>query len=149
MNICKKSAMKSAILAVALVVGVFGFTNANIAHGASNDTAVVDYRSLVEKHPDMAKFQETMTAAMNKAQEEFKANTKDSNDAQKQEYANQLQQNVQNQKKDYLEKVYAKIDVLIKAVAEAKGIKVVIDKGATYYCNLDITDEVLKKYSGK
>ena len=49
-------------------------------------------------------------------------------------------------KASLLGSVNDKVTAAVKAVADAKGLAIVIDKGNVVYGGQDITDEVIKKF---
>ena len=140
-------------IAAAFLFGVAGLavsqtTNVASAAAASN-VGVVNYQMLVQQHPDLAKVQTTMQAESEAAKKEFDAKAATLGDKEKQEYYMQLQQRLQLKNQELMVPVFNKVDAVIKEVSEAKGLAVVVDKGAVIYGGNDITDECVKKVTGK
>ena len=150
----KKNAKIVALaIAAAFLFGVAGLavsqtTNVASAAAASN-VGVVNYQMLVQQHPDLAKVQTTMQAESEAAKKEFEAKAATLGDKEKQEYYMQLQQRLQLKNQELMVPVFNKVDAVIKEVSDAKGLAVVVDKGAVIYGGNDITDECVKKVTGK
>ena len=150
----KKSAKIVALaIAAAFLFGVAGIAVSQTTHVASaapaSNVGVVNYQMLVQQHPDMAKVQSTMQTESETAKKEFDAKAASLGDKEKQEYYTQLQQRLQLKNQELMVPLLNKIDGIIKGVADAKGLAVVVDKGAVIYGGTDITDECSKKMTGK
>lgn len=153
----EKKQIKIITLAIAVffvlgIVGVavtqFGSSHAAAAGSASN-VGVVNHQMLVSQHPDMAKAQQAMQAEVDQAKKDFEAKSATMNDKEKNDYYMQLQQRLNLKQQELIGPVFDKVDAAIKAVADAKGLSVVMDKSNVVYGGQDITDEVLKKFSDK
>ncbi len=146
----------SLAIVVVFVLGVIGIavstqtgkTNIASASGSSN-IGVVNHQLLVSQHPDMAKAQETMQAEVDQAKKDFESKSASMNDKEKQDYYMQVQQRLSLKQQELIAPVFDKVDAAIKAVADAKGLTVVLDKSNVVYGGQDITDEVTKKITGK
>lgn len=86
---------------------------------------------------------------MKQAQDDFNAKSASMNDDEKEAYSEQLEQGLQQKKIELLNAVRDKVNGAVKEVADAKGLTIVIDKSVTIYGGQDITDDVLKKITGK
>lgn len=157
LNLGKKQ-IKIVSLAVAMffmlgVVGIAlsqsGNTSVAAAAGSSSNIGVVNYQLLVQQHPDMAKAQETMQAAIEQAKKDFEAKSATMNDKEKQDYSTQLQQGLKVKEQEIFDGLIKKVEATIKTVADAKGLSVVMDKANVVYGGQDITEEVGKKLTGK
>ena len=140
-------------IAAAFLFGVAGIavsqtTNVASAAAASN-VGVVNYQMVVQQHPDLAKIQTTMQAESEAAKKEFDGKAAGLGDKEKQEYYMQLQQRLQLKNQELMVPLFSKVDAVIKEVSDAKGLAVVVDKGAVIYGGTDITDECVKKVTGK
>jgi len=153
----KKKQVKFVSLAVAVffMLGVIGLalsqsgkTSAAAANSSSN-IGVVNQQMLVSQHPDMAKAQEAMQAEVEQARKDFETKSASMNDKEKQDYYAQIQQRLSVKQQELINPVIDKVEAAIKAVADAKGLTVVMDKGNVVYGGQDITDEVGKKITGK
>ena len=140
-------------IAAAFLFGVAGLAVSQTTHVASaapaSSVGVVNYQMVVQQHPDLAKVQTTMQAESEAAKKEFDAKAASLGDKEKQEYYMQLQQRLQLKNQELMVPVFSKVDAVIKEVADAKGLSVVVDKGAVIYGGQDITDDCVKKVTGK
>jgi outer membrane protein len=133
---------------VGLALSQSGKSYAASANSSSN-IGVVNYQVLVSQHPDMAKAQETMQAEVESARKDFETKSATMNDKEKQDFYAQVQQRLSLKQQELIAPVYSKVDDAIKAVANAKGLAVVMDKSNVVFGGQDITDEVGKKLNGK
>ncbi len=140
-------------IAAAFLFGVAGLAVTQTTHVASaapaSSVGVVNYQMVVQQHPDLAKVQTTMQAESEAAKKEFDAKAASLGDKEKQEYYMQLQQRLQLKNQELMVPLFSKVDAVIKEVADAKGLSVVVDKGAVIYGGQDITDDCVKKVAGK
>ena len=140
-------------IAAAFLFGVAGLAVTQTTHVASaapaSNVGVVNYQMVVQQHPDLAKVQTAMQAESEAAKKEFDAKAASLGDKEKQEYYMQLQQRLQLKNQELMVPLFSKVDAVIKEVADAKGLSVVVDKGAVIYGGQDITDDCVKKVTGK
>ena len=140
-------------IAAAFLFGVAGLAVSQTTHVASaapaSSVGVVNYQMVVQQHPDLAKVQTTMQAESEAAKKEFDAKAASLGDKEKQEYYMQLQQRLQLKNQELMVPLFSKVDAVIKEVADAKGLSVVVDKGSVIYGGQDITDDCVKKVTGK
>jgi len=132
-------------VAALFLLGVFGVAVSHVgttyaAGSASSTIGVVNYQLLVTQHPDSAKAQETMNAAIAQAKSDFDAKSATMNDQDKQALYQQLQQGLQQKQQELAGPIYDKVTAAVKSVSEAKGLTIVLVKGATIYGGQDITD---------
>ena len=152
-----KRMVKSVAIAVAalFVLGVFGIAisqrgNQSVASAAvPSNIGVVNYQMLIQQHPELAKVQSTMQSESEIAKKDFDAKSASMGDKEKQEYFAQLQQRLQLKQQELMVPIFNKVDAAIKDVSDSKGLAIVIDKGGVVYGGQDITDDVLKKLTGK
>ena len=86
-----------------------------------------------------------MQKAIQEAEMRFQADTAKMSDEDKAKAMQQAQQELQQKEQALTSAIQAKIDVVVKEVADAKGLSVVLDKNVVVYGGQDITDDVLKK----
>lgn len=145
----------SLTIAVLFVLGIAGLavsqtSNIKAANAASSsNVGVVNYQMLVYQHPDMAKAEQDFQAELKTAQQDFETKTANMNDKEKQDYYTQVQQRLNLKQQELKAPILDKINAAVKAVADAKGLSVVLDKSDVVYGGQDITDEVLKKLGAK
>lgn len=152
----EKKQVKIVSLAVALffVLGIVGIalsqSGKSYAAGSSNsNVGVVNFQMIVSQSPDMAKAQQDMQTEVDQAKKDFDAKTASMSDKEKQDYYAQVQQRLSAKQQELMEPVLKKVEGIIKEVADAKGLAVVLDKSNVVYGGQDITDDVAKKVSGK
>ena len=131
------------------VVGIAMSQSGSVSHAAaagSGSVGVVNYDMLVSQHPDYAVAQKSFEDEVALAKKDFDAKAATMNDKEKQDYYMQIQERLQLKKASLLGSVNDKVTAAVKAVADAKGLAIVIDKGNVVYGGQDITDEVIKKF---
>ena len=140
-------------IAAAFLFGVAGLAVSQTTHVASaapaSNVGKVNYQMLVQQHPDLAKVQTTMQAESEAAKKEFDAKAASLGEKEKQEYFMQLQQRLQLKNQELMVPIFNKVDAVIKEVSDAKGLSIVVDSAAVIYGGADITDECVKKITGK
>ncbi len=140
-------------IAAAFLFGVAGLAVSQTTQVASaapaSNVGKVNYQMLVQQHPDLAKVQTTMQTESEAAKKEFDAKAASLGEKEKQEYFMQLQQRLQLKNQELMVPIFNKVDGIIKEVSDAKGLVVVVDAAAVIYGGADITDECVKKITGK
>ncbi|MBU2702612.1 Skp family chaperone [Sporomusaceae bacterium BoRhaA] len=71
------------------------------------------------------------------------------NDQDKKALSQQLEQGLQQKQQELINAIRDKVNAAVKAVADDKGLTVVVDKSVIAYGGQDITDDVMKKITGK
>jgi outer membrane protein len=152
----KKQAKIVAVAVVAFfVLGIVGLALSQSGKGyaagmnSSSNIGVVNYQMVLQQHPDAAKVEEIMNNEIAAAQKDFNEKTANMSDKEKQDYYMQVQQRLQLKQQELVVPVHDSIKAAIKAVADAKGLSVVLGKDTVIYGGQDITDEVVKKVTGK
>jgi len=144
----KTNKLKTIILAAFLLFSVITITNPITSHAAS-PVGVVNYKLLIDQHPDTAQANATFQAFVKQVQDDFNTKSATMNDQDKRALQQQLQQQVQEKQMKLLNAVRVKVNAAIKEVADSKGLTIVVDKSVTVYGGQDITDDVMKKITGK
>lgn len=152
----KKVAKIVAMAVVAVfLLGVFGLalvqtgTGFTASAAPASNVGKVNYQRLINASPDLAKFQETMQAEVEQTQKDFDEKSKTMNDQQKQDYSNQLRERLALKDQELRVPILNKIEAAVKAVADSKGLSVVLDVNNIVYGGQDITEDVIKKLGGK
>ena len=140
-------------IAAAFLFGVAGLAVSQTTQVASaapaSNVGKVNYQMLVQQHPDLAKVQTNMQTESEAAKKEFDAKAASLGEKEKQEYFMQLQQRLQLKNQELMVPIFNKVDGIIKEVSDAKGLVVVVDAAAVIYGGADITDDCVKKITGK
>lgn len=145
----------SIAIAAVFVLSIIGLAIAqsgkSYAAGSSGNSniGVVVYRDILKDMPEVNQAQDQMKTEFDNAKKEFETKSKGMNDQQKQQLQATMQQQLAAKEQELQKPVIEKANSAIKAVAEAKGISVVMDKSAVLYGGQDITEEVAKKLAGK
>jgi outer membrane protein len=141
---------KNIFLAAFMLFSIVAITQPTTIYAADVSTVgVVNYQLLINQHPDMAQANETYKAAVKQAQDDFNAKLANMKDDEKKAYSQQLEQGLQQKQQELLNAIRDKVNAAIKAIADDKGLTVVVDKSVIAYGGQDITDDVLKKITGK
>ncbi|MBP2652084.1 MAG: outer rane chaperone Skp (OmpH) [Firmicutes bacterium] len=148
----KQVKLVSLVVAVFFLLGVGGVALSQygkVAASPSANIGTADFKLLMSQHPDMAAAQTAMQAALDQANKDFEAKAATMSDQEKQDYHNQLQQQLNAKQQELFTPINDKVQAAVKAVAEAKGLTVVLDKGTAIYGGQDITAEAGKKIAGQ
>ncbi len=130
------------VVALALTQSGTGVASA----ASSSNVGVVDYRQFttlkiyIDAEAEMQK-------AVQQAQQEFNEKSANMSDQEKQAYYQQTMERLQQQNTDLMEPVQKQVEDAVKAIAEAKGLSVVLNKDTVVYGGTDITQDVIKKLS--
>ncbi len=130
------------VVALALTQSGTGVASA----AASSNVGVVDYRQFtsLKVFTDVT---DEMNKARQQAQQDFDEKSANMTDEEKQSYYQQTMQRLQQQESDLMEPAMKQVEEAVKAVADAKGITVVLHKDVVVYGGTDITQDVVKKLS--
>lgn len=130
------------VVALALTQSGTGVASA----ASSSNVGVVDYRQFttLKIYTDA---EAEMQKAVQQAQQEFNEKSADMSDQEKQAYYQQTMERLQQQNTDLMEPVQKQVEDAVKAIAEAKGLSVVLNKDTVVYGGTDITQDVIKKLS--
>lgn len=148
----KQVKLISLAIAVFFVLGIVGIavsqSNRSYAAAPSN-IGIVNWDMVVSQHPDIATLQKTMQAEVEQAKKDFDTKSASMSDQAKQDYYMQTQERLSLKQQELLAPILDKVKASIKEVADAKGITIVMEKGNVVYGGQDITDDVVKKITGK
>ena len=144
-----KKILSSALVACMLLGGTAMALPAKVSAAAGAAVGVVNFGLLVSQHPETQKANDALQAEFAAAKQEFDSKAAGLNDQDKQALDRQLAQRVEQKRQELLGAIINKVYDAVKAVAEAKGLTIVVDKSAAIYGGTDITDEVGKKLAGK
>ena len=142
------------VIAAVFVLSVAGLAVSQsgrsvVSAAPASNIGVVNYQAVVQAHPDLQKVQSTMQTESETAKKEFDAKAASLGEKEKQEFFMQLQQRLQLKNQELMVPIFNRADAVIKEISDAKGMVVVVDKAAVIYGGQEITDECVKKISGK
>ena len=86
-----------------------------------------------------------MQLAVEEAKQEFESKSAGMSDEEKGNLYQQTQEKLAQKQQSLIEPIQKKVEAEVKAVAESKGLQVVIDKSAVVYGGTDITQDVIRK----
>ena len=118
---------------------------AGTASAASSSVGVVDFRQVMGQSTELQDANTKMQLAVEEAKNDFESKSAGMSEEEKANYYQQTQEKLAQQQQALIEPIQKKVESEVKAVAEAKGLQVVIDKGAVVYGGTDITQDVIRK----
>ena len=130
---------------VAIALTQMGSLTGSTASAASSSIGVVDFRQVMGQSTELQDANTKMQLAVEEAKQEFDSKSAGMSDEEKANYYQQTQEKLAQKQQALFEPVQKKVEAEVKAVAEAKGLQVVIDKGAVVYGGQDITQDVIRK----
>jgi len=116
---------------------------------SSGSVGVVNQQEVFAGHPDLENIRTQMQNFAQDVQKEYEEKSAGMSDQEKQDYARQCAQRVQQKEQELLEPVMTAIKAAVKKVADQKGLAVVITKEAVIYGGQDITQDVIKALAKK
>ena len=139
-----------AVIFIGSVVALALTQTGNIASAASSSSVgVVEYEKILMEHPDMQSLDDQLKTTVDEIKKEFDEKSAGMNDQEKADYYRQCQERIFQKREELLEPVVKSIDTAIKAVADKKGLSVVLAKAAVVYGGQDITSEVIAQLGKK
>ena len=140
-----------ALVFVGSVVALALTQTGSIASAASSGSVgVVDMNEVGRSHPDLENLRTQMQSFEEEVQKDFEERSKGmTSDQEKQDYAKQCQQRVEQKYQELMDPILKSIDDAVKKVADNKGLAVVIRKDAVVYGGQDITQDVIKAITKK
>lgn len=150
MFILKKRALLTFVFTLIITLGVIGWgivqpAAVSAAKAPASTIGIVDYGKLIDQHPDADKADAALKAENEQARQEYESKATALNDQEKQQLGNQLSQRIEVKRRQLLGDIMDKVDVAVKAVADEKGLTVVVHKNAIVSGGVDITNDVLAK----
>lgn len=131
-----------------IIAAVIGVSPVQAAPTAST-VGYVDFIYLVDHHPDTAKANEALKVEREATQKEFAEKSAGLGDKEKQELDRQLGQRLEQKRLELLKPISDKVVAAAREVMDAKGLSIVIGKREIVCGGVDITEDVLKKITGK
>lgn len=136
-------------LAAVVLFAIVSVAQPTATYAAASPVGFVNYQLLINQHPDTAQADIAYKAAAKQAQADFDAKSANMNENEKRALYQKLQQGIDQKQQELLGAIQIKINTAVKEVASAKGLILVVDKSAVVYGGQDITDDVIKKITGK
>lgn len=140
------------IIFVLLALFMFNGADSSTEAAAANPPSpvgVVDVGYLINQHPDTAKANAALKTEQETDKKEFIEKSAGLSEADKQALDRQLGQRLEQKRQELLRPIIDSINEAMKTVAYSKGLTVVVYKNNVALGGTDITEEVLKKITGK
>lgn len=112
---------------------------------SSSSVGVIDFRQAMSENPALEAANATFQKEVEAAQSDFETKSASMSDEDKAAFYQQTQQRLSQRQGELIEPVQKAVEQAAKEVADAKGLSVVIDKGAVVYGGNDITRDVIAK----
>ena len=143
--------MLIAVIFIGSVVALALTQTGNIASAASSSSVgVVDMDQVSGSHPDVQNAVAQLEAFSQEIQKDFEEKAAGmSNDQEKADYYRQCQERFQQKQEELFNPIRQSVEAAIKAVADKKGLAVVISKVAVVYGGQDITQDVIAQLGKK
>ena len=139
-----------AVIFIGSVVAIALTQTGNIASAASSSSVgVVDMEQVSMAHPDVQNIQSQMETTINDIKKEFDEKSAGMSDQEKADYYIQCQDRIRQKQEELLAPIRTSVEAAIKAVADKKGLAVVINKMAVVYGGQDITQDVINQLQKK
>ncbi len=129
---------------VALALTQMGGMGSTVS-AASSSIGVVDYRQVMSQSTAVQDANTQMQLAVEEAKNDFESKTAGMSEEEKANYYQETQDRLAQKQQSLLEPIHKQVEAAVKKAAEAKGLSVVIDKGAVVYGGQDITQDVISK----
>ena len=135
-----------ALVFIGSVVALALTQSGGIASAAPSSTVgVVDMNKILIEHPDRQGAETALKSELEAAQKEFSERESGMSDAEKESYSRQLQERLANKESELMEQLLKKVEEVVKQVADAKGLSIVVSKAAVVYGGTDITQDVISR----
>jgi outer membrane protein len=147
-TITKMMTMTFTVLFLLGAIGVLVGQPSKAYAAESTQIGVVDYKLLIDSHPDMQKANDSFKAELEQAKQTFATKSANMKDEDKKALEATLSQEVEKKRQELFQDIESKVNAAVKAVADAKGLSIILPKNNVVYGGQDITDAVLAKIKG-
>ena len=134
-----------------LGIGAIAYTQMatpSMASDSNSNIGVIDMNKLVTPTSAVGvAANKELTDYRKQLSDEFNTKSANMDDSQKAALASEHQGKLQNKMMEIQKNIHSQIGDAAKAVADAKGLSIVMDKQNVLYGGVDITDQVDKKLS--
>ena len=142
----------SIIVGVLFVISVGALAYTQMAgHGGSgavSNIGVIDMQRVVESNPNLVQdAQKEMAAYNEELQKEFNEKSANLDDEGKAKLSDELRQKLQDKQQSIQEDLKKRVDEASKAVADGKGLSVVMTRDSVLFGGTDVPEQVSKKLS--
>lgn len=105
----------------------------------------LNYQQVFSAYPGVADKLKEVDTYRKEAQQDYDTNAKDLPPEEKKAYADKLSRQVAQKEDQLMKPVVTVIDAAIKAVAESRGLSVILDPSVVIQGGVDITADVIAK----
>ena len=134
-----------------LGIGAIAYTQMatpTMASDADSNIGVIDTTKVLNAaSPAVIEANKELDDYKKQLSDEFNTKSANMDDSQKAALASEYQGKLQNKMMEIQKNIHSQIGDAAKAVADAKGLSIVMDKQNVLYGGVDITDQVDKKLS--
>lgn len=143
-------AVGGAIVVIAVVAAVLlaGEGRAPV-FGQSFTIGFVDMQRALDAHPRKAASERALQEFFQAKQREFAQRAKGMTAEQRQLLDRELQQQVVEKRQELLGGLDKELRTAVEEIARAQGVSVVLERAVVLFGGLDLTDQVIKKVTGK
>lgn len=143
-------AVGGAIVVIAVVAAVLlaGEGGAPV-FGQSFTVGFVDMQRALDAHPRKAPSERALQEFFQAKQREFNQRAKGMSAEQRQVLDRELQQQVVEKRQELLGGLDKELRTAVEEIARAQGVSVVLERAVVLFGGLDLTDQVIKKVTGK
>lgn len=143
-------AVGGAIVLIALIVAVVLATQGGApVFGQSFTIGFVDMQRALDAHPRKAASERALQEFFQAKQREFNQRTKGLTAEQRQLLDRELQQQVIEKRQVLLGGLEKELRTAVEDVGRAEGVSVVLERAVVLFGGVDLTEQVIKKVTGK
>lgn len=143
-------AVGGAIVLIALIVAVVLATQGGApVFGQSFTIGFVDMQRALDAHPRKAASERALQEFFQAKQREFNQRTKGLTAEQRQLLDRELQQQVVEKRQELLGGLEKELRTAVEDVGRAEGVSVVLERAVVLFGGVDLTEQVIKKVTGK
>ena len=149
----KNMKITSFVVAAMFILGIGGLAYTQMATpamaSATSTVGIVDMTQLFnENSPQVVKATAEMQALRDEVNKEYSEKAPNLDEAGLMQLQTELQKRMSDKDTELRKGMQDEVESATKAVADAKGLTVVLDKAAVLYGGVDITEQVTKKLNG-
>ncbi|KRT76274.1 MAG: outer membrane protein, outer membrane protein [Armatimonadetes bacterium CSP1-3] len=142
-------AVGGAVVVVALIAVLVLSRGGVPAFGQSITIGIVDMQRALDAHPRKAPSERALQEFFAAKQREFRERSKAMTAEQRQLLDRELQQQVLVKRQELLGGLDKEIRTVIEDVAKTQGVAIVLERSVVLFGGVDLTDQVIKKVTGK
>lgn len=135
------------ILVLCLLLGTWG--TAQAAPASTGSIGYVDFLYLIDHHPDTVQANAILKAEQETAKQEYESKAPSLSEQDKQILDRQLGQKLEQKRRELVKAISLKVVATANEVLKEKGLSIVIGNKDIVCGGVDITEDVVKKFSTK